>query len=62
MTYQTELVGRLGISGTFECRDAEGNVLKTIELSGSIPLSDAGQVEAAQQLIEEANSGTDHRA
>jgi hypothetical protein len=54
-TYKTDLVGRLGIKGTFECRDEFGNVLKTIELSGSIPLTEA----QAEQLIQEADHGTD---
>lgn len=28
------------ISGTFECRDKDGVLLKTIELKGELPLSD----------------------
>ena len=32
------ITGRLGLSGTFECRDAEGNILKTIEFTGSLPI------------------------
>ncbi len=62
MTYKAELLGRLHIKGTFECRDKDGNLLKTIELSGEAPLTDASQVAAAQQLIQEANSGTDNRS
>ena len=55
---------RLGLSGTLEFRDAEGRVLKTVEISGSVPLSDTGlSVEQAQEFINSqgATNGTDNR-
>lgn len=48
------ITARLGIAGVLECRDADGNVIKTIELLGSLPLTD----EQAQQL-QGATDGTD---
>jgi hypothetical protein len=56
------LEAALGISGTFEYRDAAGNVLKTVQVSGSIPLSELGLTqEQAQDLIENNNNkGTTH--
>jgi hypothetical protein len=35
---KTGVGGRLGISGTLEWRDKDGNILGTTELSGSVPL------------------------
>ena len=29
---------RIAVRGTFECRNAAGEVIKTIEVSGSIPI------------------------
>lgn len=53
MSFATGVGGRLGIAGTFECRDAAGNLLKTIELRGAIPLEDLGlTVDEARQLVE----------
>lgn len=53
MSFSTAVGGRLGIAGTFECRDAAGNLLKTIELRGAIPLEDLGlTVDEARQLVE----------
>ena len=53
MTTNTTSVGaRLGLSGTLEFKDAQGNVLKTVGFSGSVPLEEAGlTVEQAQELI-----------
>jgi hypothetical protein len=34
-----EVNAKLVISGTFECRDATGNLIKTIELKTEVPLS-----------------------
>ncbi len=64
MDFKTGMGGRLGISGTFECKDKDGVVLKTIELRGSVPLEDLGlTVEQAQALVDSqgADSGPDHR-
>lgn len=55
MTYQTKpMAARIGIRGTLECRNAAGEVIKTIEMNGEIPLSRLGlNVEQAQQLVEQ---------
>ncbi len=56
--------GRIGLSGAFECRDKDGNVVKTITFSGSIPLSQLDLTEEqAQQLVnqQEAGNGSDDR-
>lgn len=57
------MVGKLGIRGTLECRNAQGEIIKTIELNGSIPLSTPEQVEQARALIsqQEQSHVTDHR-
>ena len=55
---------RLGLAGTLEFKDAEGRVLKTVEINGSVPLSDAGlSIEQAQELINSqgATNGADDR-
>ena len=44
-THQASTGGRLGISGAIEYRDADGNVLKIVHLTGSIPLADLGLTE-----------------
>ena len=50
---------RLGLSGTLEFKDAQGNVLKTMDFTGSVPLDEAGlTVEQAQELIN--TQGADH--
>ena len=35
-----EIQAKVVIQGTFECRDKDGNLVKTIELSGEIPLKE----------------------
>lgn len=61
MSFQTGIGAKLGISGTLEYRDKDGNVLKTVQLNGAIPLADIGlSVEQAQQIVEQ-NNGPDHR-
>ena len=59
---QTKPIGaKLNIAGTLEWRDKDGNILKTTELRGSVPLSELGLTEEqAKQLTEQAN-GPDHR-
>jgi hypothetical protein len=60
--YKAEIGAKLGISGTLEFRDAQGNVLKTVEMSGAIPLEQLGMtIEQAEQLIKENQHGPDHR-
>lgn len=65
MTFKTGMGGKLGISGTLEFRNKAGEVIKTIELNGQIPLSQLGMTpEQAQQLIQqhqEDQHGPDHR-
>lgn len=64
MTHQTHVGARLGIHGTLECKDKDGNVLRTIVISGSIPLSDSGLTAGeAQEMInqQEADNGFDNR-
>lgn len=61
---QAQLGGRIGLSGAFECRDAAGNVVKTITFTGSIPLSQLGlSEEQARELVstQEATDGTHDR-
>jgi hypothetical protein len=56
---------RLGISAVLEFRDAEGNIIKTVDCAASIPLSDLDlTVDEARELIlnhEGVSHGTDHR-
>lgn len=64
MPYQTDMGAKLGISGVLEFRDSQGNLLKTVQMTGSIPLSDLGvSAEEAQTIIDsqEPTHGTDHR-
>lgn len=53
---KTGVGGRLGISGTLEWRDKDGNILGTTTLSGSIPLS---EIENGEQLAEELKKEAD---
>lgn len=46
MTFNTKpLVGKIGLSGTLVCKNAAGEVIKTIEMKGEIPLSKLGMTE-----------------
>jgi hypothetical protein len=36
---EANLEAKLVIQGTFECRDKDGNLLKTIELKGEMPVN-----------------------
>lgn len=59
MQYQGRLQARLGIKGTFECKNAAGEVIKTIEMNGSIPLERLGMsVEEAQTLVDNQSKDT----
>lgn len=62
MTFEVKPIGgRLGLSGTLEFRDATGAVIKTVDLIGSIPLSETGlTVEQAKQLVQGEADGADH--
>lgn len=46
----TAVGGRLGVSGVLEFLDKDGNILKTVEIKGSIPLTDREIVEVAEEL------------
>lgn len=53
---ETKMGGRLGISGTLEWRDKDGNILGTTELSGSVPLD---QVELIGEEAETKEQESD---
>ena len=40
MTFETNATAKLAISGTIEYRDADGNIIKTVPINGSIPLEE----------------------
>lgn len=45
---------KLGLSGVLVYHDKDGNVLKTVEMNGAIPLERLGlSVEQAQELIKQ---------
>ena len=52
-TYQTHVAAKLKVEGTFEFRDADGNVVGTVRLSGGLPLASPDEVEAARNIIDE---------
>jgi hypothetical protein len=53
----------LGLAFDLDFKDADGNVLKTIQCKASLPLSELGlTTDAAQSLIDEQESQDgDHR-
>ncbi len=59
----TSVQAKLVVTGSFECLDKDGKVLKVIEGSGSFPLEQLGMtVEQAQELIsKEQGNGLDNR-
>ena len=52
-TYQAHVAAKLKVEGTFEFRDADGNVVGTVQLSGGLPLASPDEVEAARNIIDE---------
>ena len=48
----TTIQARMVISGTFECRDKDGVLLKTIELKAEVPLDDMKGEENGDQRSE----------
>lgn len=48
---ETSVEGRVQVNAVFECRDKDGNIVKTIELTGSVPLAQ----------LTEPEDGTDNR-
>ena len=55
MSFKPNSVGaRLAIRGTLECRNARGEVIKTIEVNGAIPLAKLGLTEEqARELVQQ---------
>ena len=53
--HKAQVTGQLVLTGSFECRDADGNILKVMDFS--LPLTD----EQAEQLQQEPANGTDDR-
>lgn len=63
MIQQTDLGGKLNLSGTLLFHDETGAVIKAVDFVGSVPLSDLPE-DQAQALIEqhkEQANGPDHR-
>lgn len=56
---------RLGVRGTLEYRNARGEVIKTVEVRGDIPLAKLGLTEdQARELVQQQENqthGTDDR-
>lgn len=50
MDYEAQVSASLNVTGVFEFHDAEGNLVGTTEVSGSIPLTDGAQVDEARAL------------
>ncbi len=60
MNAEASIGARLGLAFDLEFRDAAGNVLKTVQCRGSVPLAETGlSVEQAQSLIEEQHGTHD---
>jgi len=50
--------GRLHITGTFECRDKDGTLVKTITLTAEVPLA---ELEEFEKLTQGGEHGDQHR-
>jgi hypothetical protein len=64
MTFSAGVGARLGLAGTLEFKDKDGNVLKRVDFTGSVPLADTGlSVYQAQSIInqQEPQHGADDR-
>jgi hypothetical protein len=62
MNIDKPLGARLGISAVLEFRDAAGNIIKSVDATASIPLSDLDlTVDEARNLIIQ-HEGADHGA
>ena len=63
MIQQTDLGGKLNLSGTLLFHDATGAVIKAVDFVGSVPLSDLpeDQVQALIEQHKEQAHGPDHR-
>lgn len=58
---QTSLQAELHLAGTFECRAADGTVLKQLHISGVIPLGDQAQHAPQDDTQQEPAHGADNR-
>jgi hypothetical protein len=58
VTYKTNLTGKLSMRGAFEFKNAAGEVIKTIEFSGAVPLDRGAEQQQQEQLEREHD---DHR-
>lgn len=47
------ITARVAISGILEWRDAEGNIIKTTELKGSLPLVNLSEPEGTQDASDD---------
>lgn len=47
----TKIEGKIGITGSFDCWDKDGNLLKTITFEGTLPLENL--------ITEDTENGTD---
>jgi hypothetical protein len=55
---ETGVSMKLGLAFTLECRDKDGNILKTIDCKTAIPIEQLGlDVDQAKELITEATNG-----
>lgn len=60
--HKAEMTAKLGMRGTIECRNANGEVIKTIEFTGAIPLERLGITEEqARSLVEQRNGADSHK-
>lgn len=48
MNDQTGIEVRVLLKGAFECKDADGNVVKVIEFTGSLPLEQVQELKETQ--------------
>ena len=49
---------KLGLAFTLECRDKDGNIIKTIDCKTAVPIEQFGlSVDEAKELITEATNG-----
>lgn len=55
MTWNTGLRAKIGVTGTLVCKNKDGEVIKTIELNGSVPLADVLGVteEKAREIVQQ---------
>lgn len=60
MSYDTTLKARIGVSFALECRNDAGELLKTIQVNGEIPLEEAARL-GLPIPSEKANGQDDHQ-